>query len=284
MKRLIFIAAGFVLLMALGAYAQDPGARDSLIIDTINVAYLPDGGTRYVHVYFRTDDSVMFVNLPFTWTSRDNLIIPGHTVWRETFTQWDEHYDTLLVTQRLLRQVAWADIGGADNPPLHTSNQRLWGMDLRFVIFPGAAPQFVWIDTVRDPINGSVAYAGPNGNWEFIPAFKNGYLRYADATGIGDAPEVLPTEIALKQNYPNPFNPETNIEFQLPTATNVTLEVFNLLGQKVTTLVSGYRDAGYHTVRWNGTNDSGELVPSGVYFYRMTADDFVKTNKMIMLR
>ncbi len=284
MKRLVFVAAGLVLLMAFGAFAQDPGIRDTVIIDTINVDLLPGGGTRYVHVYFVTDDSIMFVNLPITWTSPDNLIIPGHTVWREVFTQWDDHFDTLLVAQRLLRHVAWADIGGSDNPPLLTNGQRLWGMDLRFVIFPGAVPQFVWVDTTRDPINGSIDFGGPNGNWSFRPVVKKGYLRYGGATGIGDTPTALPTEIALMQNYPNPFNPETNIEFRLPSATNVTLEVYNLLGQKVKTLVSDYREAGYHTVRWNGTNDSGDLVPSGVYFYRMTAGDFVKTNKMIMLR
>ncbi len=284
MRKWYSIILAIVLAAAAIADAQDPGARDSLIIDTVNVDLLPGGGTRYIHVYFVTDDSIMFVNLPITWTSPDNLIIPGHTVWREVFNQWDERYDTLLVAERLLRQVAFADVGGADNPPLLTAGQRLWGMDLRFVIFPGATPQFVWVDTVRDPRNGTVGFGGPRGDYDFVPALKRGFLRYGGATGIGDTPTALPTEIALMQNYPNPFNPETNIEFRLPSATNVTLEVYNLLGQKVKTLVSDYREAGYHTVRWNGTNDSGDLVPSGVYFYRMTAGDFVKTNKMIMLR
>ncbi|NLI16700.1 MAG: T9SS type A sorting domain-containing protein [candidate division Zixibacteria bacterium] len=282
MKKLTFLAIGIMLLMALPAFAQDPGSPDSIIIDT---TYAPwdtvNYTTRYVHVYFVTDDSIMFLNLPITWTSPDGQVFPGRSVWRAPFTGWDDCWDTLLIEQRLLRQVCWADLGGEDNPPLFTNGIRLWGLDLRFVATPSAVPQFVFVDTCTDPINGKVEMA--NVDITFRPKIKGGYFRYG-SIGIDDNTPVLPSAIALNQNYPNPFNPETNIEFALPKGGNVSIEVFNVLGQKVKTLISEYKDAGTYSVRWDGTNNNGMAVPSGVYFYRMVTEGFSQTNKMIMLR
>jgi hypothetical protein len=281
MKRLILGMLIIVLAGTCPLLAQDPGAPDSIIIDEVSVA--PDTGsylTRYIHVYFITDDTILFVNLPITWQSRDGQIFPGRSVWRFPFTQWDEIFDTLLISERLLRQVLYSDLGGANNPPLFTNGQRLWGLDLRFIVTPNAVPQCVWIDTVTDAINGKVEMA--NIDFTFKPKIRRGCLRYAalelDETG------VLPQAFLLNQNYPNPFNPETNIEYSVATEGDVTIDVFNVLGQKVKTLVSEYKSAGTYSVRWDGTNHNGENVPSGVYFYRMVTEGFSQTNKMIMLR
>jgi len=89
----------------------------------------------------------------------------------------------------------------------------------------------------------------------------------------------LPDEFSLSQNYPNPFNPATDISFSLPTPSNVTLEVFNVLGQRVAILADGAYAAGRHTVTWNATGNS-----SGIYFYRLRADGFVETKKMLLLK
>lgn len=94
----------------------------------------------------------------------------------------------------------------------------------------------------------------------------------------------LPRAFDLGQNYPNPFNPTTKIEFSLPTGTNVTLEVFNVLGEKVKTLVDGPMAAGSHSVEWNSTNARGETVASGVYFYRIAAGENVATRKMMLMK
>jgi hypothetical protein len=94
----------------------------------------------------------------------------------------------------------------------------------------------------------------------------------------------LPTQYALAQNYPNPFNPTTTISFALPRASQVRLEVFNMLGQKVTTLMDQFCVAGIYTVNWEGTSDSRESVASGVYFYRLKADDYIKTRQMVLLK
>ncbi len=285
MNKLMYVAMVMIIGLTLAAYAQDPGARDSVIIDTINVECMPNGGTVYVHVWFVTDDSIVWVNLPLRWTSTDGRIFPGRTVWRETFTEWDDCYDTLLLAQNLLRQIAFADIGGDDNPPLLTNGQRLWGMDLRFVILQGAeCQQFVVIDTTTDPINGAIDFGGPHGWYSFVPAFRSGFIRYQYPTGVDGEDSPLPEEFALGRNYPNPFNPETSIDFQLPISAEVALEIYNLLGQKVITLVGGKREAGFYTVRWDGRNESGAVMPSGVYFYRLTAGGFVETKTMILLR
>jgi len=96
--------------------------------------------------------------------------------------------------------------------------------------------------------------------------------------------ENLPTSYALSQNYPNPFNPSTKIMFDIPTRSHVTLTVYNVLGQKVTTLVDKEMPPGSYVADWNSTSDNGKEVTSGVYFYKLEADDFIQTKKMLLLK
>ncbi|MCL4304343.1 T9SS type A sorting domain-containing protein [bacterium] len=98
-----------------------------------------------------------------------------------------------------------------------------------------------------------------------------------------DRPE-LPGGFSLRQNYPNPFNPETMIEFTVPHRSDVTLEVFDVLGRRVSHLISGYFEAGTHRIGWNGRNNSGVSVPSGIYFYRLTTPDYIQTRRMLLMR
>ena len=109
---------------------------------------------------------------------------------------------------------------------------------------------------------------------------------YPDVLAIQDRrPRPMPRNYALRQNYPNPFNPATNIAYEVPTAGNVNLAVYNLLGQKVTTLFSGTRSIGRYTAIWNGTTDAGLKVASGIYFYRLEAPGSVSlTRKMLLLQ
>jgi hypothetical protein len=96
--------------------------------------------------------------------------------------------------------------------------------------------------------------------------------------------EGVPVEFALHENYPNPFNPTTTLRFDLPEVSNLTLTIYNMLGQKVRTFNYQNTSAGYHSITWNATNDFGEQVGAGVYLYQLQTKDFVKTRKMVLLK
>lgn len=101
-----------------------------------------------------------------------------------------------------------------------------------------------------------------------------------------DAPATvgIPKEYSVSQNYPNPFNPSTRIKYTLPAPGRVSIKVYNLLGQEVASLFDEEQIGGSHTVEWNGTATGGNNVSSGVYFYRLEADGFVQTKKLMLLR
>ena len=101
--------------------------------------------------------------------------------------------------------------------------------------------------------------------------------------GLGGG-NIIIAATTLKGNYPNPFNPETNIAYSVKEAGKVSIEVYNLRGQLVKTLVDGVNEAGDHIIVWNGTNEAGKSVASGVYFYKMKANKFVSTKKMILMK
>jgi flagellar hook assembly protein FlgD len=91
-------------------------------------------------------------------------------------------------------------------------------------------------------------------------------------------------ETALRGNYPNPFEKQTTLEYTLSQERSVTMEVYNVLGQRVETLVDAQTSAGLHTVTWDGTNRYGERVGSGVYFVRMEAGSVTETQKVVLVR
>jgi hypothetical protein len=93
-----------------------------------------------------------------------------------------------------------------------------------------------------------------------------------------------PTDFGLRQNFPNPFNPTTIIQYALPKTSQVKVEVYNILGQKLRTLVDETQEPGYKTINWDGKDDDGGEVSSGVYFCRIQAGDFVKSRKMTLLK
>ena len=95
---------------------------------------------------------------------------------------------------------------------------------------------------------------------------------------------LLPRQYALFANFPNPFNPSTSIEYALPEAATVELSVFDILGQRVHTLVSGWQVAGFYRLAWDGRNRAYRAVASGVYFYRLETGGGVKVGKLILLR
>lgn len=106
---------------------------------------------------------------------------------------------------------------------------------------------------------------------------KDLYLSPSSTTGVGNS--TTPTSFALMQNYPNPFNPTTTIRFTIPEKVKVTLDVYNLIGQKVATLVNDELNAGQHEVKFDGSN-----LSSGIYLYKIQAGDFVSVKKMLLIK
>jgi hypothetical protein len=141
-----------------------------------------------------------------------------------------------------------------------------------------------------DTLNGGASYMdneagfGLNHSVHFI---LNGgtihlFNKFGDqvATGVVENKTgIAPTEFSLSQNYPNPFNPSTKISFTLPKASNVTLKVYNILGQEVATIFQGFQNAGKYTATFEGVN-----LASGIYFYSLHADNFTMTKKMILMK
>ncbi len=116
------------------------------------------------------------------------------------------------------------------------------------------------------------------------------FMQWLDCSGpvaVAERPveqSCVVKQFLLEQNYPNPFNPETDIRFQLPHASQVTVKIFNVLGEEVRTLVEARFEAGYHNVRWDGKDKNGKPAASGVYFYELRAGNFSQVKKMSLLR
>ncbi len=102
--------------------------------------------------------------------------------------------------------------------------------------------------------------------------------------GTEEVPRQIPKTFFISQNYPNPFIGSTEIEYGLPKDANVNISIYNILGQKVASLVDENKNAGYHTVRWNGKDKSGKKLASGVYFYRLEIGNQIMTKKMYLIR
>ena len=94
---------------------------------------------------------------------------------------------------------------------------------------------------------------------------------------------IPPREYSLSQNYPNPFNPTTIIGYYLFRDSYISIDIFDLKGLKVKSLIGGVFSAGSHSVQWDATNDLGEIVSTGMYFYTLRTKQFSETNKMLFL-
>ncbi len=131
-----------------------------------------------------------------------------------------------------------------------------------------------------------IAYAYVCGNslnelYDNVVAAKH---KYDITTDINDNTLNLPKQFELYQNYPNPFNPTTTIQFNLSATSDIKLEIYNVLGQKVKTLIDTKLSAGTHELQWDATDDAGQSVSSGIYFYRLSSDKQFETHKMTLLK
>jgi len=134
--------------------------------------------------------------------------------------------------------------------------------------------------SVEDPIL-QVDING-DGNFDFTkePDISFIVTSIDEITGVRTAPDRL----LLEQNYPNPFNPSTTIIYHVPTSSKVKLQIYNLAGQQVATLVNEKRQAGIYSIKWDGTDESGRTVSSGLYLYKLESADFIQVRKFVIVR
>jgi hypothetical protein len=137
---------------------------------------------------------------------------------------------------------------------------------------PGHSLSLVY--NVYDSGKPVVDHANPNVEGNVVALTKN------PGSDVG----IKPATYALDQNYPNPFNPSTVIPYALKNAGHVELSVYNVLGQKVRVLVDEFQNADNHVARWDGTDDAGKTVSSGVYFYRLDTGEFTDIKKMVLMK
>ena len=133
-------------------------------------------------------------------------------------------------------------------------------------------PDSVWIAlSINPPGNNAPVHVGST--------FTLDDVALSGATGVETTANSLPATFALDQNYPNPFNPTTTIGYELPSSSNISLHVFDVLGREVVTLVNTHQAAGHYSVMFNGSN-----LPSGMYFYRLTAGTFSQTKRLLLVK
>jgi hypothetical protein len=132
---------------------------------------------------------------------------------------------------------------------------------------------FEWTVFSHDGWDSTAAGNGPRS----FSVDLSDYLSAINGAGI-------PDEFALYNNYPNPFNPITNIKYDIPEVADVRLEIYNIAGQRIRTLVQGQHEPGRYKVQWAAKNDYGRPVASGMYIYRIRAGDFVSVKKLVLMK
>ena len=138
--------------------------------------------------------------------------------------------------------------------------------------------------TLSDLASGTTINMRTTTSYTFTYTGPRTFTISVGATHLGSGVAKLPKTVSLFQNNPNPFNAATKISFYLPEKSDVKLEVYTIDGKRVRTLASGEFNMGMHTLVWDGTDDSGEEVPSGVYLYKLTAGKVTRTMKMMMVK
>ncbi|MCP4582833.1 MAG: T9SS type A sorting domain-containing protein [candidate division Zixibacteria bacterium] len=243
---------------------------DSLIVSYIGVAHYDEGGPYTYQIILLADGNITFqyqsVNDPL---DSYTMGIENEDGTIGLMMANMEFYVQAELAVKIVYPTFWLTVSQAGGMVYPDESMDL---DVTFdatEVSPGTYTGSIWI-TSNDPENQSVN----------IPCTLS-----VIPTGIEDGDyTAIPVAFSLKQNYPNPFNPKTDISFGLPKTDHVTLEVYDIMGRSVTTLIDEILTAGIHTIIWDGTADDGTQVTSGVYFYKLSQGENVTTKKMMMLK
>jgi flagellar hook capping protein FlgD len=131
---------------------------------------------------------------------------------------------------------------------------------------------------------GTSLFAGGNDASECVWFYERVAIPATILTNRTDITPKSVNDFKLLQNYPNPFNPTTTIKYELSQQTDVRIDIFNILGQSIKTIVNKKLNKGVHEVTWKGLNKRGESVSGGIYFYKLKTSEFQQTKKMLLLK
>ncbi len=284
----ILVAATVSIAAVANAQGLDP---DPGIPDTINIELTVDtiALQAQVMLYVFNDELLIGMSAGFTW-SNQNLRLDSVAIEDFVDSAFDigpfTYRDTTLATSNSEQQFLFAGVAGfsASGVDGNAGGSRLWATYYFTLLdWSGIDNDGVKIDTLKFDLGSDLLFVA-DGQLLFKPIWT-GPVVFGSPTDVRsvDAPS-LPGSFRLGQNFPNPFNPVTEIEFDLPVRSDVTLSVFNILGQEVARLVDNELSAGSYIVDWDGTSDNGNSVASGIYFYRLQAENFSNTKKMVLVK
>jgi hypothetical protein len=210
----------------------------------------------------------LHVRMPAIFSSRDSMDFDSVYVGADStisLTIENVGTDTLVVDSILITNAAFS---------VDTSN---------FVVLPFEMQEVevTFAPTAQGQYDGLLRIASNDPANDTVDVAVSGYGE--PPVGIENTP-ALPKTFAVSPNYPNPFNPTTKIKYQLPQTSEVRLTIYNILGQPVRTLLNSRIEAGYHNVEWDGRNEFGAQVASGIYLYHFSADSYHKVQKMILMK
>jgi len=301
MFKVNFLAGLILALFALSAFAQLPDPRDSVIIESkpVGPSTTPPDFSVRVRVLITNKDTITGLVLPL----RESTTIGNVYMTLSYPRTFSGVVATLTATLRAVRSFSggrynsvspdtFVIAGFSDSLNLATTEPpnliRNGFWEIKFdTVFDELG--FIDIDSVFISPDTTIKFVGFGGT-DIKVNFVRGVMAACFAcdtfpTSIdGDLSGNFPKVYYLSQNYPNPFNANTQITFALPKSGRTKLEVFNVLGQKISTLVDEFLTAGTKTVNWDGRDEKGIPVPSGVYFYQLQAAEFRETKKMLVLK
>lgn len=278
----MFLAVPFITASAVTC-GTDPGVKDTLRIGNAVIPVVTPGQLISIPLYIFADENLSAFTCGLKWTG-DNIRYASVALDQELL---DLEFIANVSRKDTLTHIIGLGITNLGGGSIPASNTARLIMTVRFMTKNGATADQITLDSTFFPPAGPVIlspFSGGTGDGicpEYVHAANNVDIRLPVQEFDGP---ILPETYAMSQNTPNPFNPSTSIDFALPTAAKTKIEVFNILGQKVKTLVDEYLTAGNKRVEWDGTDDRGSAVASGIYLYKMTANDFTQTKKMMLMK
>jgi hypothetical protein len=250
------------------------------IAKTLIAGYLNDDDKKIKDAANKATDRINQSLASEFWVDENHLTEKGNKV-------FDKEKEAVVeLTEKILKwytgQVATDAMAAIDH--LITADKTLAEIAISEVNCNGGAKCIDYLAKANEEMDKALVEYGKGKYPQVIDHYKKAWENAMKAANkalpkeSADLAEI-PTVFSLKQNYPNPFNPTTTISYQVPITSNVEISIFNSLGEKVTTLVSEFKEAGNFEVQWNASN-----LSSGIYFYKMTAGEFLSIQKMILMK